>query len=68
MKQIVFNRTFTISNKEEWKDLCAEMTKFFNKNCYWIPYKYDINKVKMAFATCQEKNDRQLSHLLQLSK
>jgi hypothetical protein len=34
---------------EEWKELGKELTAHFKKNCFWIPWKYEVWKIREAF-------------------
>ena len=45
-------------NKKEgtaWGSLGEDMTKFFWRNCYWLPYRYEEWKLLQALKTCQQE-------------
>jgi len=51
-------------HKEEWQALGEEMTEWYGKNCYWIPHKYHVQRIKDAFFLLKKEGDTELTHLL----
>ena len=67
MKKLSSNRTFTFTKEEWWQLMCKEMTAFYGKSCYFIPWKVPEatrDRMERAFQIAQKENDRELSHLL----
>lgn len=40
----------------EWQELGKELTEHFKKNCYWLPWKYELWKIRAAFKVVKDSN------------
>ena len=38
----------------EWGELAKEMTKYFKRNCFWLPYRYPIHLLYEKFKAIQK--------------
>ena len=64
MEKASFTKKFIVENKEWFQLFGEEATKFFGKNCYWIPYKYARGKIDYAWSIAQKTNDKNFTHFL----
>lgn len=51
----------------EWQELSKEMTEFFKKNMYWVPWKYPMYLIKEKFKVAKQEN-RSLQYFLGMLK
>jgi len=69
MKQITFQKTFTIEKIEKGtrpKDLLGDsLTAFFGKPLYWVKNKYNTARVERAFHLAEKANDHDFTHFMQ---
>jgi hypothetical protein len=64
MKKIVINKTFTKEDKEWFQLFGEEATKWFGKNCYWVPWKYSRAKIDYAWSIAQKERDKNFAHFI----
>jgi hypothetical protein len=48
----------------EWKETAKEMTAYFGKNCYWLPWKYEKWKIYEKFKQIKEQGKKDLGYFL----
>ena len=53
---------------EEWKELGKELTDYFGKNCYWLPWKFPIWKIRQQFKTIQELEKKDFKYFIGMLK
>ena len=53
--------------KYEWQELAHEMggKKKFNRQMYFIFYRYPENKIREAYRKCSEKGEYKVNHLIE---
>ncbi len=56
IKSLLKNKTFQKQEKESnwYQELGREMTAYFGKNCYFLPYRYEQWKLRQKFKEIQE--------------
>lgn len=66
MEKLTFNRQFVVEKKpEEWWQIAGKaMTKFYDKNCYWVFWKHKRIDIERAWAIAQNEGDKDFTHLL----
>lgn len=47
-----------------YKEIPKEMTAFFGKNCFWIPYKYSEERIMRAWHIAQKEGDTVFENLM----
>jgi len=60
--------SFTVDKREEYKLIAEELSEYYGKKLYWIPFKYDVRKIKSAFLELKKAGDPELKHLLQKAR
>lgn len=55
MKKIEFNyKPKESKHKHSFQELAEEMTSYFNKNCYWLFYKFPEGIIRTEFGVCKQ--------------
>ena len=54
-----------VTGEETHTLVCDELKEYYGKPLYWLPHKFDINKIKTAFLEVKKDGDRDFSHLMQ---
>ena len=54
----------------EWQELASELTAYFHQNCYWIPWKFPLYKIREKFKAIQDlpKEKRTLTFFIGMLK
>jgi hypothetical protein len=47
-----------------YKELGKEMTDYFGKNCYWLPFKYPQYKLREKFKAIQGLENKEFKYFL----
>ncbi len=50
---------------EWWQEVGKEISTFYGKNCYWVFWKYQEQRINRAFHMAQKAGDRDFSHFIQ---
>jgi hypothetical protein len=50
--------------KYEWTALAHELTKVFKQNCYWIPHKFEMWKIRQALKVTQKEQPDNFKYFL----
>jgi hypothetical protein len=55
LKEILKNKKFQKEEKDTtwYRELGKEMTGYFKRNCYWLPYRYEQWKLRSKFKEYQ---------------
>lgn len=68
LKEKLKNRHFKKETKKtsEWQEIGTELTKFFGTNCYWLLWKYPIQKIYEKFKEIKklEKTKQTLNYFI----
>lgn len=62
------NKKFQKGESVEWKEIGKELTAYFGKNCYWIPWKYEKWKIYEKFKAIKETGKKDLGYFLGMFK
>jgi len=54
-----------IDKREEHVLVCEELSKYYGKSLYWLPYKFPIQRIKEEFLRLEKDGDHDFSHLMQ---
>lgn len=57
-------REQNVKEEEWWQIAGKEMTKFYNKKCYFLFWKYSRDSIDRAFQIAKKDNDREFTHLM----
>jgi len=70
ISELVNQKKYQPEKKETnwYKQLGKEMTEYFGKNCYWIPYRYEQWKIRQAFKTMQDLDKKEFGYFLGILK
>lgn len=58
IKNKIAKKNFRIDNRmsTEWQEMGKELTAHFNRNCYWLLWRYPIHKIREKFKSAQKEN------------
>lgn len=65
IKDLLPQKQFVVTQAEEHKLVCEEISNYFNKSLYWLPYKFPIQKVKEKYLEMEKAGNRNFSHFMQ---
>lgn len=51
-----FQKPAAQTKTTEWQEVGKELTEYFKKNCYWLPWRYELWKIREAFKVAKESN------------
>jgi hypothetical protein len=52
----------------EWKEMGKEMTAYFGKNCYWLPWKYEKWKLYEKFKAIKTEGKKDFKYFIGMLK
>ena len=52
----------------EWKEMGKELTAYFGKNCYWLPWKYEKWKLYEKFKAIKQEGKKDLKYFIGMLK
>ena len=70
IKKLLQNKKFQkeIKKTSEWQTLGKEMTAYFGKNCFWLPWKFEMNKIYEKFKEIQKLGKKDFKYFLGMLK
>ena len=70
--ELLKNKTFKKETRKttEYGELSKEMSLFFHRNCFWIPYRYEMWSIREKFNQIKQlpKSKQNLSFFLGMLK
>lgn len=55
----------TKANSERWKMIIEEVSKYYGKPLYWLPFKFSISIIEFEFLKLEKEKDKNFTHLMQ---
>lgn len=58
IREFLKNKKFKKETRKttEYGELSKEMSAFFHQNCFWIPWRYEMYKIREKFKLAKEEN------------
>ena len=61
IKDLVKNKKFQKGESVEWKEMGKELTAYFGKNCYWLPWRYEKWRLYEKFKAIKTEGKKDLA-------
>lgn len=52
----------------EWKEMGKELTAYFGKNCYWLPWRYEKWRLYEKFKAIKTEGKKDLAYFIGMLK